>query len=172
MGEHHMMTLLKTAALPAALVLGLAAGTAMAQDAPAPAPAPAPTEQAAPSGENWNPFSSSTVKIYMADVNGIVTTGDVVSARVAKVPLQGAAGDYSYAVDQIEMRCGAKQSRLVASTEYGPDGAQTDHFDDAEDWGPYAPDTRDGYLAQLICDGDRGATTWPSIKAFINAGRK
>ena len=164
-----MKTILKIAAIVVGLTAG---GTAMAQDA-APAATPAQTEpaQALASGEDWNPFSRSEVKVYMTNVNGFVTTGDVTSVTVAKVALNGGAGDYSYAADQIEVRCSAKQSRLVYSSEYGPNGVQTDRFDDAEEWAPYAPETRDAYLAQLVCDGDRTTTSYPSIKAFIDAGR-
>jgi hypothetical protein len=169
MGKHQMKKILKIATLAACLT---AAGNAIAQTAPEPAPATAAPAQTAPAGEDWNPFSRSTAKVYMADVNGFVTTGDVISVRVAKVSLTGAPGDYSYAVDQIEMRCAAKQSRLVFSIEYGPDGVQTDRFDDPEEWAPYAPETRDAYLSQLVCDGDRASPpTWPSVKAFIDAGR-
>lgn len=170
MGKHQMKTILQIAAIVVGLGAGLGAGvTAMAQDA-------APAAQAATTPaltEDWNPFSRSGVKVYMANVNGFVTTGDVVSVTVAKVPLDGGPGDYSYAADQIEMRCAAKQSRLVYSIEYGPNGAQTDRFDDPEEWAPFAPETRDAYLAQLVCDGDRASPpTWPSIKAFIDAGRR
>jgi hypothetical protein len=166
MGKHQMKTIIQIAAIVAGLTAG---GTAMAQDATPAAAAPA---QATTLTEDWNPFSRSAVKVYMANVNGFVTTGDVVSVTVAKVPLDGRPGDYSYAADQIEMRCSAKQSRLAYSIEYGPNGVQTDRFDDPEEWAPYAPETRDAYLAQLVCDGDRASPpTWPSIKAFIDAGR-
>ncbi|NBW09475.1 MAG: hypothetical protein EBR82_15775 [Caulobacteraceae bacterium] len=164
MGKHQMKTILKIATAAAVLV---AAGTAMAQDA-----APAPATQAAPAGEDWNPFSRSAVKIYMTDVNSFTTAGDITHAKVARVPLDAAAGDHSYAVDEIEMRCAAKQSRTVTTTEYGPDGVQSDRYDTGEDWGPYAAESRDGYLSQIVCDGDRAnPPTWPSIKAFIDAGR-
>jgi hypothetical protein len=172
MGKRDMKTILKIAA--AATVLA-SAGLAQAQTPAAqtvPAPAPEPAQAAAPAGEDWNPFSRSTVKVYMADVNSFRTVGDVVSARIARVPLAGEPGDYSYAADEIEMRCAAKQSRTVASIEYGPDGVQTDRYDDPEEWAAYAPDTRDAYLSQLVCDGDRASPpTWPSIRAFIDAGR-
>lgn len=169
-----MKTFLKIAAIAVGLTAG---GTAMAQDA-APAATPAQTEtlQADPvqdiSTEDWNPYSRSNVRVYMANVKDFVTAGDVVSVSVAKVPLAGAAGDYSYAVDHMEMRCAAKQSRLVYSIEYGPDGVQTDRFDNPEEWGPYAPDTPDAYLAQLVCDGDRTTQRYPSIKAFVDGGRQ
>lgn len=169
-----MNMFLKIAAAAAVLAVAGAAEarTQTAEPAPAPAqtaPAPGP---AAPAGEDWNPFSRSTVKVYMTDVNSFKTNGDVISARIARVPLSGQPGDYSYAADEIEFRCAAKQSRTVASIEYGPDGVQTDRYEDPEEWAAYTPDTRDAYLSLIVCDGDRAnPPTWPSIKAFIDAGR-
>ncbi len=173
MGKHHMKTILQIAALTVGLAV---AGTASAQDAAqstAPAATPAQTAEPAPeSAEDWNPFSRSDVKIYLTDVKGFVTTDGVISATVAKVPLTGGASDYGYSADQIEVRCSAKQSRLVYSIEYGANGVQTDRFDEPEEWAVYAPDTRDAYLAQLVCDGDRTTKSYPSIKAFIDGGRQ
>jgi len=154
------MILAMTAMAISLAASGATTGEAMAQ-----------TETLTPATEDWNPFSRSAVKVYMADVNSFIQTGNVIGARVAKVPLGAQPGDYGYATDQIEVRCSTKQSRLVFSIEYGPDGVQTDRFDEPEEWATYAPETRDAYLAQLVCDGDRTTTSWPSIKAFIDAGR-
>ncbi len=164
MGKHQMKTILKIAAVTAVLT---AAGGALAQTA---APA-AQVETLNAAAEDWNPFSRSAVKIYMTDANAFATTGDVTRVKVARVPLDSPAGDLSYAVDDVEMRCAAKQSRTVVTTEYGADGAQTDRYDTGEDWGPFTAESRDGYLAQIVCDGDRASKTWPSIKAFVDAGR-
>lgn len=177
MGKRDMNMILKIAAATAAMAI---AGTAQAQtgtaqsEAPAPAQAvPAAAPAATPAGEDWNAFSRSTLKVYMTDVNGFTTTGDVISARSARVPLGGQPGDYSYASDEVEFRCAAKQSRTVASVEYGPDGVQTDRFEDPEEWAAYIPNTRDAYLSLIVCDGDRAnPPTWPSIKAYIDAGRQ
>lgn len=176
-GKSAMKMIFKIAAATAVLAMAGAA-EARTQDAPtAPAPAPAqtapvPAPDAAPVGEDWGAFSRSAVKVYMADANSFKTTDDVRTARIARVPLAGQPGDYSYATDEIEFKCAAKQSRTVASTEYGPDGVQTDRYEEPEDWAPYTPDTRDAYLSQLVCDGSRASPpSWPSIKAYIDAGR-
>ena len=177
MGKRDMNMFLKIAAATAVLAV---AGAAQAQtgvaesEASAPAQAaPIVTPVATPAGEDWNPFSRSAVKVYLTEVNGFKTTGDVTSARIARVPLSGQPGDYSYASDEIEFRCVVKQSRTVASTEYGPDGVQTDRYEDPEEWAPYTPNTRDAYLSMIVCDGDRAnPPTWPSIKAYIDAGRQ
>lgn len=172
MGKRDMDKIFKIAAVTAGLVL---AGAAQAQTAAGQSEAPATTQAAPPATpavEDWNPFSRSTAKVYMVDVNGFVKTGDVTRARIVRVPLSGAAGDYSYSSDEIEFRCAAKQSRTVASTEYGPDGVQTDRYEDPEEWALYEPNTRDAYLSMMVCDGDRSnPPTWPSIKAFVDAGR-
>jgi hypothetical protein len=168
-----MKTILQITARITVLAIGLAAaGTAMAQTAPAPTPAAnAAPAQAAPVGEDWNAFSRSTIKVYMTDVNGFVRSGDATRVRVARVALDAPAGDYSYAVDEVEVRCAAKQSRTVSSTEYGPDGVQTDRYEEPEEWAPYTAESRDAYLSQIVCEDARAEPSWPSIKAFIDAGR-
>lgn len=177
MGKRDMNMILKIAAATAVLACAGAAEarTAAHQAEAAPTAQAAPAQAApapAPAGEDWNPFSRSAVKVYMTDVNGFKTAGDVTSARIARVPLGGQPADYSYATDDIEFRCAAKQSRTIASTEYGPDGVQTDRFEEPEEWAAYTPETRDGYLSLIVCNGDRAnPPTWPSIKAFIDAGR-
>lgn len=176
MGKRDMNMILKFAAATAAMAISGAAQaqTGAAQpEAPAPAQtAPAVAPAATPAGDDWNPFSRSAIKVYMTNVNGFKTTGDVTRALSARVPLEGQPGDYSYAADEVEFRCAAKQSRTVASIEYGPDGVQTDRFEEPEEWAPYTPNTRDAYLSMIVCDGDRAnPPTWPSIKAYIDAGR-
>jgi hypothetical protein len=169
MGKRDMNIIIKIAVATAVLATAgvVEARTQAAEGAPT-----AVQTAPAPAAEDWNAFSRSTVRVYMTDVNGFKTSGDVVSARIARVPLTGQPGDYSYAADEVEFRCAAKQSRTVASIEYGPDGVQTDRYEDPEEWAAYTPDTRDAYLSQLVCDGDRTSPpTWPSIKAFIDAGR-
>lgn len=146
----------------AALVLGgLAIGPASAQS------------EVLDGAQEWHPFSRSAVRIYMADIKGLAATGDVSRVTIAVVPLEGAAGDYTHAEEIVEFRCAAKQSRSVAALEFGADGAQSDRYDDASDWEAYSPNGRDGFLAGLVCDGNRASPPlWPSIKAFIDAGRK
>ena len=173
MGKRDMKFVFEIAAATAVLALAGAAQArpGMSQSEAQATPPPAAT--AALAGEDWNAFSRSAAKVYMTDVNGFKSSGDVTSVRIARVPLTGAAGDYSYAADDVEFRCAAKQSRTVASIEYGPDGVQTDRYEDPEEWAEYVPNTRDAYLSLIVCDGDRAnPPTYPSIKAYIDGGRK
>lgn len=146
------------------------AGTANAQDLQA-AP-PAAVEDLAVE-QDWHPFSRSTVRIFMADVKGFTTIGDVTRVNVAKPPLQGEAGDYSHAVEVVEFRCAIKQSRSTTEIEYGPDGALVDQYEDPSPWESYTDTSRDAYLAGVVCDGQRApAPTWPSIRAWVDNGRR
>jgi len=135
---------------------------------------PAAGTQATPAGEDWNAFSRSSSRVYLTNVGSIATVGDVTSIQIALVPLRGAAGDLSHSRENIEFKCAAKQSRTVTTTEYGPDGVQTDNYDDsAAEWDAYSSASRDGYLSVIACDGQRAAPpTWQSIKAYVDAGRK
>jgi len=146
-----------------ALAIGVMPVAALAQDT-APPVAPAATE-------DWTPFSRSGTRAYLADLTSL-TTGDPVSVRLARAPLAALAGDYSYTVDDYQFQCAAEQVRLVATTEYGPDGVQTDRFTEEAAWEDIPANSLDAYLKGVACDGARAeARTWPSIKAFIDAGR-
>lgn len=161
-------------ALAATLAITFAvSGGAMAQTAPAAAPAAEPVQVVppAPPADSWDPFSRSADRAYLTNTGGFVRSDGVTKVTVARVPLNAPAGDLGYSAYEIELRCGAKQSRTTATIEYGPDGVQTDRFDDPEDWGPYSAQSRDGYLSQVACDGARAEQNWPSIKAFIDAGK-
>ena len=157
--------------LGAALIGLSAAGAASAQDAPPPATAPG-SPSAAVAAEDWHPFSRSAAKAYLADV-GHIGQGDVVTIRMARVSLNAPApGNYSYIADEYEFQCAAGQVRTVASNEYGPDGVAFDRYEDASPWEDIPDRSLDAYLKALACDGDRATPpTWPSIKAFIDAGR-
>ncbi len=123
--------------------------------------------------QDWHPFSRSAVRIYMADMKSIAAEGDVQRVTLAVLPLDGAAGDYTHNEEVVEFRCASKQSRSTASIEYGANGAQEARYDDASEWEAYNPNGRDGFLAGLVCEGNRAPPpTWPSIKAWVDAGRK
>lgn len=124
------------------------------------------------STHDWHPFSSNVARIYMADVQTIAVEGGVSRVSVAKAPLRGEPGDYSYTVEVVEFRCAAKESRSTTEIQYGPDGAETERYDDATAWEAYRRDSRDGYLANLVCGDERSANNVPSIKAWVDAGRK
>lgn len=152
------------AALGGAAVL-IAASTVTSAHAQQPAPAaPAATE-------DWNPFSRSGTRAYLADLTSL-KTGETVSIRLARAPLTSQAGDYSHTVDDYEFQCSAGQVRVVATTDYGPDGVQSDRVPQEAAWEDIPANSLDAYLKGVACDGARAEVpNWPSIKAFIDAGR-
>lgn len=128
----------------------------------------------AASAEEWNAFSRNARLVYMVDVGAIYTVGDTTEFRVARVSLQTPAGDYSHKIDEYQIRCGAKQARIVAETEYGSDGAQVERYPEADaTWDDIRPSGLSAFLQPIVCDGARadGATS-ASIKAFVDGGRK
>lgn len=125
------------------------------------------------SAEEWNAFSRNARLVYLVDVGGIATVGDTTSARVARVPLQTPAGDYSHKIDEYEIRCAAKQARVLAEIEFGPDGAEVERYPEADAaWDDIRPTSLSAYIQPIVCDGARaeGAPA-ASIKAYIDAGR-
>jgi hypothetical protein len=152
------------------VLMTLVASTAGAQDMQTSPSAPV---ESLPVEQDWHPFSRSSLRIYMADVKGISTVGDVTRVSVAKPALQGEAGDYSYAEEVVEFRCAIKQSRSTTETEYGPDGALVDQYEDPSPWEGYSEASRDAFLASVVCDGERAPPpTWSSIRAWVDAGRR
>ena len=159
--------ILGSASLTMLVFMGSAA---VAQDGPASSSAAIETLSIE---QDWHPFSRSALRIYMADVKGISTVGDVTRVSVAKPPLQGAAGDYSYAEEVVEFKCALKQSRSTTETEYGPDGTLVDQYEDPSPWEAYSETSRDAFLANVVCNGERAPPpTWPSIRAWVDAGRR
>lgn len=159
----------------AALAFCTFAHAQTAQETP-PASAAAPAVEAlsppgTPSGESWNVVSRSTLRAYLAEVNGVTQTGGVSRVSLARVALEAPADDQSYSVDVFEFRCASKESRVTTLIQYGPDGAETDRSEDDSPWEAFREQSLDQYLSGLVCDGSRSANTYPSIKAFIDAGR-
>ena len=123
--------------------------------------------------EEWNSISHSAQTAYLADIGGVSTVGDDTTVRIAMVPLNGAAGDYSHGVSEVVLRCGANQTRTVLEIEYGPDGAEVSRYEDPEAaWDSVTPNSLSGYIKNVACEGQRtrGANA-ASIKAFIDGGR-
>lgn len=127
----------------------------------------------AAAAEDWNVFSRSARTVYLADVGGISTLGDDTTIRIARVPIEGAAGDYSHTQEDIALRCAAKQSRVVLELEYGPDGAEIDRIENATaEWEDIAPNSLTSYIQTIACDGARGqGRNAASVKIFIDSGR-
>ena len=123
--------------------------------------------------DTWQAYSRSQNNAFMAEVDGIVTEGDVTSIRVATVPRAGDAGDLSHSIEIYQFQCGRSRWRTAGVTEFGPDGAEADQYpeEDAE-WEVVRDDTMPRYLQAIACDGARAVPPhWPSIQAFIEAGR-
>ena len=123
--------------------------------------------------ETWQAFSRSAHNAFMADADSITSANGITSIKVATVPRAGEAGDLSHSVEVYEFRCDANQWRTAGVVEYGPDGAETGRY--PEEGSPFEParrDTMPHYLKEIACDGARPVPPhWPTIRAFIEAGR-
>jgi hypothetical protein len=123
--------------------------------------------------DTWQAFSRSDHNAFMAEVDGITTEGEITSIRVATVPREGEAGDLSHSVETYQFRCRASRWRTAGVVEFGPDGAEAGQYpeEDAE-WEPVRQNTMPGFLKDIACDGARAEPPhWPTIRAFIEAGR-
>lgn len=158
----------------ATAMAALWAATASAQSAP-------PQEEvlggtAAPvqasTGPEWWTFSRAPTKHYLIDVNSVARTGDELTVMVARVPTDTPAGDYSHTVDQFGIRCRARQSHVITSSEAFADGVPEEPFTTDEPWESISPDSFDDAVREITCDDMRPTPpSWPSVKAYIDAGR-
>ena len=126
------------------------------------------------SAETWNPFSRSANSVLMADTDSIVVSGDITSLHMATAALDGEPGDYSHSIETYEFQCAARGKwRTTGVIEYGPDGAELDRYpEEGMEWESPRAGTIPEYLKQIACDGSRSTPPlWPSIKAFVDAGR-
>lgn len=123
--------------------------------------------------ETWNPYSRSANNVFMADVDSITTTGEITSVAVATTPRNTGAGDYSHSIETYEFQCGSGTWRTAGLVEHGPDGAETERFpEENAAWEPVRAGTMPALVKAIACDGVRAVPpTWPSIRAFIDAGR-
>ncbi|MGH7020716.1 MAG: surface-adhesin E family protein [Brevundimonas sp.] len=123
--------------------------------------------------EEWNGVSSSARYAYLADIASIATTNDETTINLARVPVQGAAGDYSHKIDAYVFRCTAGKARVVQETEFNADGAVSDRFPDPDAaWDDIPANSLVAYVKGIACDGQRSADpTSPSVQAFVDGGR-
>jgi hypothetical protein len=123
--------------------------------------------------ETWNLFSRSPNNAFMADADSLTVSGEITSLKVATAPRAGEAGDYSHSVETYEFQCGSGTWRTAGVIEYGPDGAEMERFpEENAAWEAVRPGTIPETVKAIACDGTRALPpTWPSIKAFIDAGR-
>ena len=127
----------------------------------------------AAAAEEWNAFSRNARLVYLADVGAIATVGDTTSVRVARISLQSPAGDYSHKIDEYEIRCNAKQARIIVEVEYGPDGVELERYPEADAaWDDIRPTSLSAYIQPIVCEGARAdGPNATSIKAYIDGGR-
>ncbi|MFC5371788.1 hypothetical protein ACFPIF_04455 [Brevundimonas faecalis] len=121
--------------------------------------------------ENWNVVSRSSQTVYMLDLDSIKEGDGAKSAVLARVPASGAATDLSYSAGEVFIRCTANQSKPGPETVYGPDGAEQERIDDGYDFDAIARGSLDSFIQGILCKDERGAGSYPSIRAFIEAGR-
>lgn len=121
--------------------------------------------------ENWNLVSRSSATVFMVDVDAITQSGDAITTILARVPASGPASDLSYSAGEITIRCAANQSKPGVEILYGPDGAEQERIDDGYDFDAIARNSLDAYVKDVLCGNQRSATTYPTIRAFIEAGR-
>ena len=121
--------------------------------------------------ENWNVVSRSSATAFMVDVDSIAQAGGVTSARLARVPAKGGPTDLSHSIGTISFRCAANQSKAGEEVYYGPDGAEQERIDDGYDFEPIVRNSLDSYVKEIVCEDKRGTAAFPTIRAFIEAGR-
>ncbi|MBN9478909.1 MAG: hypothetical protein J0I52_01600 [Bordetella sp.] len=121
--------------------------------------------------ESWHIVSRSSATVFMLDVDSIAEAGDARTATLARVPASGPADDLSYSAGEINIRCAANQSKPGVEVIYGPDGAEQERIDDGYDFDAIARNSLDSYVKDMICENQRSASVYPSIRAFIEAGR-
>lgn len=162
-----------------ATAIGLAiftlAGAASAQDAPPvetldTGPAAAPAQAAA--GPEWWTFSRGDTRSYLIDVHSVQKTGDELTVSIARVPRDKAAGDYSHTIDQFGIRCRARQSHVVTSSDAFEDGVPEEAVTTDEPWEAIVRGSVDEGIHQIACDDMRPEPpSYDSVKAYIDAGR-
>ncbi len=164
------MTIRKYAIATAAAMLW--AGAAAAQDAPTEVLGGTAAPVAASTGAEWWAFSRGAQRNYLIDVNSVVRNGDELTVMVARIPKDTEAGDYSHTVDQFGIRCRARQSHVVTSSEAFADGATEEPFTTDEPWESIARSSLDDAIREISCDNMRPQPpSYPSVKAYFDAGR-
>ncbi len=158
-----------------AAVVMLWAAAASAQDAPPP-PVEVLGGTAAPvlasTVPEWWAFSRGEQRNYLIDVNSVVKDGDELTVMVARVPKDTPAGDYSHTVDQFGIRCRARQSHVIVSSDAFEDGVPGEPFTTDEPWESIARDSFDDAIREITCDDMRPQPpSYPTVKAYIDAGR-
>jgi hypothetical protein len=120
----------------------------------------------------WGAFARDSQRIYLIDMANMVSDGDTVRATIARVKRNADAGDYSHIVDVFEIQCEGRQSRMMSSTDIEADGESGDTYEEAEPWSAIRTGAFDAQIHDMTCgDVVPAGELYPSIKAFIDAGR-
>lgn len=145
------------------------AGAAHAQEAP---PAQQTVTAPLPTGPEWGVFSRTDTRAYLIEAAGIDRSGDERTALVARVPRDRPAGDYTHTIDRFAVRCEARQSRVVTSSDAAEDGVPGEAFDADEPWTDISANSLDEGIREIACDDRRPQPpAYDSVKAYIDAGR-
>lgn len=146
-----------------AAVAATIAGAAAAQEAPA-------AQQTA--GAGWGAFSRDPRMVFLIATGEIVRDGDVATAKVARVRKDLPAGDYSHVVDVFQVQCEGMQSHMLTSTDVEEDGEPGEAYPADEPWTPIRAGSFDEMIKTMACaEAVPVGDLFPSIKAFIDAGR-
>lgn len=123
--------------------------------------------------DDWHLYSRSQSNVFMADVASIVAADGVTSIRMTIVPKAGEAGDYSHSIETYQFQCDQGRWRTAGVIEHGPDGAQLDAYpEEGAEWMPLRSGTMPEQLKEIACEGARAnPPTWPTVQAWIDAGR-
>jgi hypothetical protein len=123
--------------------------------------------------ETWNPYSRTAARAYLADSDSIAVVDGVTSIRAASAPMNAAPGDLSHTRETYQFQCEAGTWRTAGLTEYEADGSEGETYpEEGAPWEPVRRNTVPDFLKSIACDGARAeGATWPSIRAFIEAGR-
>lgn len=124
--------------------------------------------------EDWHAFSRTPNRAYLADVDSITSVpGGITSIRIASAPLNLPNTDLSHSEEIYQFDCGAGKWRTAGAKDFAADGSEDgDYPEENAAWEPVRPNTAPEFLKQIVCDGARSqGTTYPSIRAFVEAGR-
>jgi len=122
--------------------------------------------------ETWHPYSRTTARAYLTDVDSIVVADGITTIRTASVPMTSPPGDLSHSQETYQFDCAGGKWRTAGATEYEADGTHEDYPEEGAAWEALRPNTNPDFLKQIACDGSRSSgATFPTIRAFIEAGR-
>lgn len=151
---------------------------AMSQEQAPPSVAADATPSQAPRSA-WQPFSNSSSMSYLIDMGAVTTDGGITRVQMARVSKARPASDLTHGVEHYSIRCADRQYRNPLSLEYGPDGRESDRYDDGGGaaptdgpWDEIRPNTNVDFIRQLVCERQEpNSASFASIAAYIAAGR-